>query len=171
MSWKKLFLLCFPLSVVALGGCLKDTPYQDVSHTAPLIEFGLSPANGRYPPIVFDGDTSGAPAADTAIGLVIASPQVLDKPYTITVAVDASQIAAFNAANGTSYALLPTNLYSMPNLAITIPAGYRIGRIPVTLNLPAFPASHSFALPLTIVNGGGLLVSGNSAQFFWTFDR
>lgn len=171
MSWKKLILVCFVPAVFAAGGCLKDTPYLDVSHTAPMIEFGLSPANGDYGPFSFNGDTTGAPAADTAVGLVIASPQVLNKAYTITVSVDTSQISAFNSANGTSYSLLPANLYSMTSASVTIPAGYRIGRLAISVNLPAFPATHTYALPLTITDGGGLLIDGNSNQFMWLFTR
>ena len=171
MSLKKLFLFCILPGIVALGGCLKDTPYLDVSNTQPIIEFGISPANGWYGPFAFPGDTTGAPAVDTAVGLVIASPQVLSKGYTITVSIDTTQISAFNAANGTGYVLLPASLYTMSVMSVTIPAGYRIGRLPITVNLPAFPATHSYALPLTISNGGGLLISGNSNQFMWTFDR
>jgi hypothetical protein len=170
MSLKKLFIFCILPGVVALGGCLKDTPYLDVSNTQPIIEFGISPANGWYGPFPLAGDTVGSPVVvDTAIGLVIASPQVLNKSYSITVRVDTTQISAYNAANGTSYTLLPASLYSMPDSVITIPAGYRIGRIPVNINFPIFPQTQSYALPLTIVNGGGLLISGNSGQFMWLF--
>ena len=170
MSLKKLFIFCILPGVVALGGCLKDTPYLDVSNTQPIIEFGISPANGWYGPFPLAGDTVGSPVVvDTAIGLVIASPQVLNKSYSITVRVDTTQISAYNAANGTSYTLLPASLYSMPDSVITIPAGYRIGRIPVNINFPIFPQTQSYALPLTIVDGGGLLISGNSGQFMWLF--
>jgi len=169
MSLKKLFLFCILPGIVALGGCLKDTPYLDVSNTKPIIEFGISPANGWYGPFGLAGDTVGSPAVDTAIGLVIASPQVLNKSVTITVQIDTTQISAYNAANGTSYTLLPANLYSMTDSVITIPAGYRIGRIPVNINFPIFPQTQSYALPLTIVNGGGLIISGNSNQFMWLF--
>jgi hypothetical protein len=169
MSLKKLFLFCILPGIVALGGCLKDTPYLDVSNTKPIIEFGISPANGWYGPFGLAGDTVGSPAVDTAIGLVIASPQVLNKSVTVTVHIDGSQISAYNAANGTSFTLLPANLYSMPDTVITIPAGYRIGRIPVNINFPIFPQNQSFALPLTIVDGGGLIISGNSSQFMWLF--
>ncbi|HXD79871.1 MAG TPA: DUF1735 domain-containing protein [Puia sp.] len=172
MSWKKLFIfVCIPAFVVGLTGCLKDNAYMDVSNTAPLIEFGLSPANGDYGPFAFEGDTAGSPVADTAVGLVIASPQVLNKAYTITVSVDTAQLGAFNSANGTSYTLLPAGLYSMPGNSVTIPAGHRIGRLAISVNLPAFPATHTYALPLTITDGGGLLISGNSNQFMWLFSR
>lgn len=144
---------------------------MDVSNTAPIIEFGVSPANGSNGPFKYKGDTASSVTIDTAVALVIASPQVLTKAVTITVSVDPSQVSAYNMANGTSYSLLPSNLYNITSTAITIAAGYRVGRIPVTLNLSSFPAVHSYALPLTIVNGDGLVISGNSGTFMWLFTR
>ena len=144
---------------------------MDVSNTAPIIEFGISPANGSNGPFKYKGDTALSVSIDTAVALVIASPQVLTKAVTVAVSVDPSQVSAYNMANGTSYSLLPANLYNIKDTVITIAAGYRVGRIPVTLNLTSFPAVHSYALPLTISNGGGLIISGNSGTFMWLFTR
>jgi len=76
-----------------------------------------------------------------------------------------------NAANSTSYTLLPSNLYSLKTTTVTIGAGYRVGSIPVTLNFPLFPATHTYALPLTITQADGLVISGNSGTFMWLFKR
>lgn len=167
----KAFFIPGILVVFVLCGCLKDTPYLDVSNTAPVIQFGLSPASGNTGPFSFAGDTAASPVIDTAIALVIASPQVLSKTVTVRVQIDQSQISSYNSANGTNYTLLPQNLYTLHDSAISILAGHRVGRIPVSLNLPMFPATHSYALPLVIADGGGLLISGNSAQFMWLFQR
>jgi Domain of unknown function (DUF1735) len=155
--------------IVLAGGCLKDKPYLDVSHTQAIAQFGISPANGSVGPFDYAGDTAAAVAADTSIAVEIASPQVLSKAVTIKVHVDPSQISAYNTDNGTSYSLLPSNLYSIKDSVITIPAGYRVGAIPVTLNLPAFPVVHAYALPLTITDADGLIISGNSGTFMWLF--
>ena len=146
---------------------------MDVSNTQPLIQFGLSPVNGWYGPFSYAGDTAGSATIDTAIALVIASPQVLNKAVNITIRVDTSQISAFNATDTITYTMLPANLFSLTDTVITIPAGYRVGRIPVTLNLANFPASHNFALPLTIVDGGGLQINttAGSNDFMWLFSR
>jgi hypothetical protein len=161
------------LCIILFGSCLKDTPFLDVSNTQPLIEFGLSPANGFSGPYLYAGDTAGIVSMDTAIALVIASPQVLNKAVNITIRVDTTQISAFNATDTISFSLLPSNLYTLPDTVITIPAGYRVGRIPVTLNLGAFPATHNYALPLTIVDGGGIQIntSNGANQFMWLFSR
>ncbi len=159
------------LVIIFLSGCLKDTPYLDVSNTQPIIEFGISPANGSVGPFKYKTDTAGSPNVDTAIALVIASPQTLNKSVTITVNTDQSQIDAYNTAHSTSYTLLPSNLYSLKTTTITIGAGYRVGNIPVTLNFPLFPATHTYALPLTITQADGLVISGNSGTFMWLFKR
>jgi hypothetical protein len=183
MKLKALFIPCL-LSIGLFSSCLKDTPYMDVSHTQPIIEFGLTAANGITQPLQYDSSgTSLETDVDTAIGLLIASPQVLSQAYTITVGIDTSQISAFNAVNtagpnGTTltFSLMPSSMYSLPNTAITIPAGYRVGRIPVTLDLSQLPLFTGYALPLKITDGGGLLISGatypnNSSQFMWWFYR
>ena len=183
MKLKAFFIPCL-LSIGLFSSCLKDTPYMDVSHTQPIIEFGLTAANGWTQPLQYDSTgTSLENDVDTAIGLVIASPQVLSQSYTITVGIDTSQISAFNAVNtagptggALTFSLMPSSMYSMPDTVITIPAGYRIGRIPVNLYLSQLPLYTAYALPLKITNGGGLLISGatypnNSSQYMWWFYR
>jgi hypothetical protein len=168
---RKFFSAVILIIVIMCSSCLKDTPYLDVSDSPPIIEFGLSPANGDFGPYLYNGDTATAPAIDTAIALLIASPQVLTKDISVTVAVDTSQISAYNAAQGTGFTMLPSNLYALDSLTITIKAGYRVGRLPVSLNFPAFPATYNYALPLVITNGDGLIISGNSSTFMWLFQR
>src|SRR5579872_6761787 len=156
------------LTGVCLSGCLKDTPYLDVSHSQPIIEFGLSPANGQFGPFPYAGDTLGGPNidVDTAVAVVVASPQVLNSTVTTTIKVDPGQVDAYNTANGTSFEVLPDSLFTLSTTA-TVSPGYRVGRVAVTLNLSKFPVHHQYGLPLAIVSastGGGenLVVSGNS---------
>ena len=105
----------------------------------------------------------------------MASPQVLSSSVTTTVKFDQSQIDAYNTANGTSFTALPDSLYSLTTTAM-VAAGYRVGRVAVTVNLSKFPVHHTYALPLAIVSastsgGQNLLVSGNSSTFMWLFER
>ncbi|HEX4372178.1 MAG TPA: DUF1735 domain-containing protein [Puia sp.] len=169
----KFLIPVFLFATIFLSSCLKDTPnYIQVADSAPIIEFGLSPANGQFGPFAYAGDTASGAAIDTAIALVIASPQVLTKDITITIGVDNSQIdASDTTAGGVQFTMLPSNLYSITSTTITIKAGYRLGRIPISLNLPDFPASHAYSLPLVITDGDGLIISGNSSTFMWQFER
>jgi hypothetical protein len=181
-----LFITLGFFSVNLLSSCLKDQPYMTVSNTQPIIEFGQSAANGVYGPngyygaFPFAGDTTGGPVAtyDTAVALLLASPQVLSDSVTVTVAIDTTQLSAFNSSQGTNITLLPGNLYSMPQMVITIAPGYRVGSIPVTINLSAFPAAHQYGLPIAIISAvdkrktsDQIIVSGNSGKFMWLFQR
>ena len=88
------------------SSCLKDTPFMDVSNTQPVIEFGLSAASGNaYGAFQFIGDTINSTVStyDTAIALVVASPQVLSSSVTATVAIDTTQISPFNAGASSVY--------------------------------------------------------------------
>jgi len=162
-------------AALGLGSCLKDTPYLDVSNSQPIIEFGLSPAQGVFGPFVYGVDTANSPDVDTAIAVVVASPQVLNVPVSVTVKVDTTQISAYNSANDSTFMALPDSLYSLTTTT-TVAAGYRVGRVSLTLNLSKFPAHHKYALPLAIVSasensGQSLVVSGNSGTFMWLFDQ
>ena len=176
MKLKYLIIPCL-FAVVSFVACLKDTPYIDVSNSQPIIEFGLSPANGQFGPFPFAGDTVGAPASDldTAVAVVVASPQVLNSMVTATIKVDTSQITAYNNANGSAFSVLPDSLFTLTTAA-TVSPGFRVGRVAVTLNFSKFPLHHQYALPLAIVSastnkGQNLVVSGNSATFMWLFAR
>jgi uncharacterized protein DUF1735 len=181
------------LCCILFSSCLKDTPFVDVSNTAPIIEFGLSPTSGYGNYFNFQGDTLNGPALnyDTAIGLVIASPQVLNQAVTVTFALDPTQLAAINAnpnltagqtnpdttiQNPGNFTMLPGNYFNLAITSLVIPAGHRVGRIPVTLNVASLPKHHAYALPILITgakqaNGDTLIVSANASQFGWYFLR
>lgn len=182
----KISIIIGALSSLVFSSCLKDTPFMDVSNTTPIIQFGLSLATGQQGPFAFAGDSTAyvVPSYDTAIALVLASPQVLNDSVAVTIAIDPTQIAAFNAANDTDMVMIPNtnssgdSLYSMPLTTIVIPPGYRVGSIPVNIYLNAFPAAHLYGLPLTITNvvdvenpSNKIIISGNSGTFMWIFSR
>ena len=169
MNIKKIIPIGFVLSFL-LSSCLKDTPYMDVSNTAPIIQFGQSPGQGVLGPFPYDGDMT-APV-DTAIALVLASPQVETDTLQTIVQVDPAQVAAFNAANGTSVTVLPDDAFTIIRDTINILPGYRVGIIPVHLK---FPVPANSALPIKIVNSYFLhkdtqvVISGNGGTFMWLF--
>ena len=184
------FITIGVLSTSLLSSCLKDTPYLSLGNTTPILEFGQSAANnvygygGYYGAFAFAGDTAGPAVTDydTAIALVLASPQVLNDTIAVTIAIDQTQIAPYNTAEDTNYTLIPQlngadSLYSLPLTVIKIAPGYRIGNIPVTIHLENFPNPHHFALPITITKvvdeenpSNTIIISGNSGQFMWLFN-
>jgi hypothetical protein len=178
MKLKSSIIISGVLFSIALSSCLKDKPFMDVSNTSPIIQFGLSISSGNPGPFAYAGDTAGSAAIDTAIALVLSSPQVLNDTIAVTIAVDPSQITSFNIANSTNFVALPDSVYTLPKTTVLIFPGYRVGNIPVDLNLPAFAIPHNYALALTIVNAMDLgnpnnliIVSGNSGKFMWLFQQ
>src|ERR1700722_5268540 len=139
MKLRNLFIIGV-VSTVALSSCLKSTPYMDVSHYQPIIEFGWSPANGHYGPFQYDSSgTSLETDIDTAIGLVIAAPQPLNQAYTITVSIDTTQITGFQeittwngAADTVNFTMMPQSLYTIDSVG-TIAASHTLGTITVSL--------------------------------------
>lgn len=197
MNMKKILLIASGLIFTGIfSSCLKDSTYMDVSNTQPIIEFGQSAANGIFGPNGYYGafiynpenysvDTSIVgtdtiiynviQANDTAVALILASPQVLSDTVVATLSIDTALITAFNTANGTSYISLPSSQYNIPSLVDTILPGHRIGSVAV--NILPFPKSlihYNYAIPLQLVNAvdinnpqNEIIVSGNSGSFVW----
>ncbi len=135
-------------------------------NTAPIIEFGQSPAQGVAGPFVYAGDTTTM--ADTAVALVLASPQVeSDTLQTLVSVVHPTQVSSYNTNNGTNFSVLPDSLFTISDTVNILP-GYRVGSIKITLK---FPGLHNYALPLKISasyflnNNQPVIVSGNSGTF------
>ena len=143
---------------------------MDVSNTPPVIEFGQSPAQGLQGPFPYDGDMT-APV-DTAVALVMASPQVETDTLQTIVQIDPTQVTAFNEANGTNYDMLPDDLFTLITDTVNILPGYRIGILPVRLK---FPGLGNYALPLKIMGSyflhknNPVVISSNSGSFMWLF--
>jgi len=154
---------------IMMASCLKDTPYMDVSNTAPIIEFGQSPAQGVSGPFIYAGDSTAM--VDTAVALVLASPQVEPDTLQTLVSVDPTQVTSYNSNNGTNFSVLPDSLFTISDTVNILP-GYRVGNIQVTLK---FPGLHNYALPLKISasyflnNNQQVIVSSNSGTFMWLF--
>jgi hypothetical protein len=169
-KFKYLLLLFF--TSVALAACLKDKAFMDVSGTQPIIEFSYG-TSGASDVGNLGADPSIA-KLDTAFALNIASPQVLDYPVTVTLKVDPTQIAKYNAAGNSPVTLLPDSIYQWKTTTVTIPAGYRISRVPITLFPSKLDPSKSYGLPISIVSATGpsgqnLIVSGNAGVAFFAF--
>jgi hypothetical protein len=112
---------------------------------------------------------------DTAIAVDISSPQVLNYAVTVTLSWDTSLITAYNTANS-QYPLkaLPDSCFSIASpMTINIPAGYRIGKIPVKLFPKKINSTVSYGMPfrITAVSGSGasLLISPNAGSLLYAF--
>ena len=103
---KKIFSIA--AAVVALAGCQKSLEYRDVLYFTGTED---NPAVSMY----VDGPASK--------NLTVSSSKVYDEDVNIAVTVDPSALEAFNAANGTSYQMLPEGSYQLSDNHFTIYAG------------------------------------------------
>ena len=188
MKRSSYIILLVSALAVGFSSCLKDKPYLDASNTQPVIEFGQSVANGITNQVYssyagafyFVGDTAAAPvpAYDTAIALILASPQVLGDSVSVTIALDPTQLATWNAAEGDTLTMIPDSLFTISSLTIGISPEHRIGNIGVQIPLSKYPVHHAYGLPIQIVSAvdvknssNSIVVSGNSGKFMWIFER
>jgi Domain of unknown function (DUF1735) len=168
----KISLLLLTLAA-CLSACLKDNAYMDVSNTQPIIEFSYgSDGSGDIGNFGVDATMT---QLDTAIAVNIASPQVLDYPVTVTLKIDPNLLNKYNAVGGnTQLVMLPDSTFKFTTTTVTIPAGHRLGRIPITLYPSKINPGKSYGLPIAIQdakgpNGQTLLVSSNSGVAFFAF--
>lgn len=137
------------LVMVSLSSCLKNSKYNiDFSTVAPSVDLPLAAANGNgVVPFTFQAGSNTFPVYTD-----LASPAVLSTSTSVTLIVDSAYLNSYNAANGTSYTLLPDSDYSVTSLSLTIPAGKRLDSALVTFNIGKVDTSSaiSYVLPFSI---------------------
>jgi hypothetical protein len=139
-----LFILLFSVS-----SCMKNGKYDiDFSNVGASVDIPLAAANANgVVPFTFSAGSNTFP-----VYVNMASPAVLSKATSVTVAIDTAFLNSYNSDNGTSYTLLPDSDYSATSFNLTIPAGQRLDSVEVTFNIGKIDAdpSISYVLPFTI---------------------
>lgn len=166
---KKLFLYSFVASSLVMGmtGCLKDDEhFTDFANVGTIAEIPSSAFYGVE-------DNLGLQIQSTPIpysfDVNIASPTPPTQDITVTLGVDKATLDAYNAANGTSYQMLPTTLYQIPSMTATVKAGTRLAPIQVSffsgadkIPNPTAYNDAEYALPLKITSASNnVTVSSN----------
>lgn len=147
---------------VGLSSCLKDDSQPDFTQNKPVIEIpiGSSAGNGGGNSIAAAFTISDT-ESDYSIYVNYAAPEANEKDVTVTLAVNNEALTKFNTVNDKSYTLLPANSYTIANYKITIPAGQRKVIFPLKIKTRALDPTLTYALPLSITDGGGFTVSSN----------
>ncbi len=165
----KKLLYSFVVGSLALGmsSCLNDDEHY--------VDFKNVGAIAEIPSAAFYGvaDNRGLPIQTTPIAysfdVNIASPTPPTQDVTVTLAVDKAALDAYNAANNTTYQLLPTTLYQLPSLTTTVKAGTRLAPVALTfysssdkVSDPTAYNDANYALPLKITSASNnVVVSSN----------
>jgi hypothetical protein len=174
---KNKYLLIVMLFTGLLQSCLKDSAFLNVGSTTPIVEFSYgNPTNSIVTSSL--GTLPDSAEFDTVIAVNLASPQVLNTDVTVTVILDTTLVTQFNLANPTNMLTLLPDSATVGGLAktitFTIPAGYRIHKIPLKLNVLNIDPTVSFAIPYTIssvkaADGSNIIISGNAGSILYAF--
>ena len=127
------------LMMFSLPSCLKNgSDYINFATVAPSVDLPLAAANGNG--VVAFTFATGSNTFPVYADL--ASPSVLGSAY----------LNSYNAANGTSYTLLPDSTYTVTSLSLSIAAGQRLDSAIVTVNINMVDTSSaiSYVLPFSI---------------------
>lgn len=159
-------LFCILVVSGVFTSCLDDKKFLDIANTGAIVEFPRGSADNLN---VFSV-LPGTPVTDTAIAINIASPQMLDRDVTVTLRQNVTVITDYNTVHGTAFETLPDTLYTVESYKVTIPKGFRIGRLKMRINFPKFDLSKSYAIAFQIaeVSPAGITISGNYNTFIWT---
>jgi len=146
----------------SLSSCLKDNSQPDFTQNKPVIELpvGSSSGNGAGNSIAASFTISEIPS-DYFIYVNYAAPEANTADVVVTLTVDAAALTKFNSVNGKNYTMIPSNGYSLASNKITIPTGQRKVKFPIKINTLNLDPTKTYALPITITDGGGYTISGN----------
>lgn len=147
----------------SLSSCLKDNLQPDFTQNKPVIELpiGSSATNGGGNSLTTSFTLNPAVPSDYFVYLNYAAPTAPSKDVTVTISTDTAAVTKFNTANGTNYTAIPSSGYTLAANKVVIPAGQKLVKIPFKINTFNLDINKTYALPVTIVDGGGFTVSGN----------
>jgi hypothetical protein len=165
---KLAFFSSCAIIATCFSGCLKDKDFDNgviqSVHSASaqnIVEIALTTTSTDN----FYFLSVNASSNDTTINLVpirLASPSPASQDVHVTLKLDSTVLKSYNAANGTTYSLPPTSIYTIVNNVVTIPAGSNIGYLQVKFKSADF-LNGGLAFPFSISStDGGAIISGNS---------
>ncbi|MEB2783905.1 DUF1735 domain-containing protein [Algoriphagus persicinus] len=153
----------FAVAMVTLTSCLDEDPLFDPDKTENVIEFfdiGLIASPGSVYPLYVSSFTA---ADEVELKVLVSYSGAQDNKQNINVKfkLDPEALAAYNESEGTDYEVLPSNLYSIDAMEVTIPSGQRQVEKIIKLFTNNFDFSKNYAIPLTITESSFGTISGN----------
>jgi hypothetical protein len=151
--------MSFAATVLLFSSCLKDDAryFDPESVQSNVAELPLSGLNNFAKDAI---TAAGVTTITYAVGVTAKNPPAT--PTAITVGVDMSLIATYNAANpAITYIALPAANYTLGTTAVTIPAGKNSTTTTVTIDRTGLDPAASYMLPIKITNSNGLPISAN----------
>lgn len=156
------------VTMTGFSSCLKDDKhYVDFAGATPLIELpsaaNVGGSGGLLQKAALDISSTPIPIQ---LMVNLASPHTLGTAVNVKLSVDEAALTKYNTDNGTSYQLLPSNTYTS-TLTATIAAGTNSAYVTINITSSLInPAITTYALPLTITDGGGQQISNYKTVIF-----
>lgn len=159
---------CLVVAIALMTGCVKSRPgFTDLSKTSDFVILtGAGTGNFKASNVLVN--TSSPDTVKKTVTVELASANSNSGPITVTLGVDNSVIAAYNAANGTNFQPFPTNAFKIVNTTVTIPGGLEhYATTPVWIFQNKLDPSVSYILPVAITDAGGKTLSGNQNVIYY----
>lgn len=165
------------IAIIALAftSCVKDHLAVDPSQSNNVVEFAntgsiVSSAGAVHPRFQIDlGSLPSGKSSPINVNLSYSGADNAPQDITVNLVVDSAALAAYNADEGTNYALPPKAIYSLPATAV-IKAGSRKIQVQVAItNNSSFDFNVNYALPLKIQSVSSGVISGNFGTAIYSF--
>jgi hypothetical protein len=163
---KKSFFKILSVAAVAvtLTSCLKDKKVEDkVYGTNGIEEIKIVEIPGPLnDATVINLEFATVDTTFALVTLNLATDQVASEDVVVNLTQVPSLVADYNNVHGTTYTAMPTSLYSLDPLKVTIKKGSRFGYLKVK-GKPSDFATGTYAWGFSIANieTGGYTISGN----------
>ncbi len=165
---KKLIILLGVLTV-SLTSCLKDKPNVDFSNIGAFTEFVHAGTPYFGSDAITDPGTGSDLSITTTFQVNITGVNPPTSDVKITIGVDNSVIAPYNAANtAVNYLQMPDGSFTLPTTTATIKAGTRLATFTVTFLKAKLDPALSYMLPVKILSSS-IGISGNFNIHYFHF--
>src|ERR1041385_1496228 len=161
-----IFIAAFIVTMVT--SCVKERAgFTDLTKTSDMVILtGAGTGNFKASNVLVN--TSSPDTLKKTVTAVLASNNSNGGAVTVTIGLDNSVIAAYNAANGTNFQPFPANAFQIVNNKITIPGGLEhTGTSTVWIFQNKLDPSVSYILPVAITDGGGKALSSNQNVIYY----
>ncbi len=165
MTRIKLSVFVAVMALFTLTSCLKDDPWTDWSQLKSPIELPYSSHFLRKTRVKVGDQVT----FDLMVNYTIPDQKNMVEDIPVELAVDANLIDSFNDYYGTSYQLLPSSCYTMPE--VIIKKGVRLWEQDFVVNTAGLEAGKRYILPIIIKSvPSNYLISGNFGVVYLRID-
>jgi hypothetical protein len=163
---KLLGLIIAGVFLISFNSCLKnslakETDFSTIQDHVVIIKGGVT--NFGAANVAFNG----ADTATVTLIIDLASVNLPKSPVVVTLGVDESQIAPYNASAGTNFQPFPVGTYSITTTSLTIPAGQQYAQTTVSFYKDSLDPAVSYLLPISITDASGKALTSNLNTIFY----